>query len=170
MDIPAFDADYTSSTPANLFVDLLLVICTVIDSIDLPNLPLLRSSPPILLPQPQHDIHMRPRQPLPLLRSQQLHRLKHIHNLAPIELPHRQSIDLLVGKRRGVFVGAREEGGPQHAVGVEVQLVVLEEEVDAGFERGVDVVDAVGRQEEDALVILQEPQISASEPHQRDST
>ena len=51
--------------------------------------------------------------------------------------------------------GSREEVAPDMSAGGNGEIGVLHGDVDAGLEGRVDVVDAVGGEEEDALVVFQ---------------
>ena len=61
------------------------------------------------------------------------------------------------------FLDFGEEHGPDAALGFEGELAVFEAEVDAGLEGRVEVFDAVGGEEEDALEVFEQAQEDADE-------
>lgn len=94
-------------------------------------------------------------QPHPLPLCQQLPRLQHILNLAPIHRNLSQLIKIFITE----IVGLRrdsQEVGPDVAAGGAAEFGVFHRDVDAGLEGGVDVFDAVGGEEEDSFVVFED--------------
>lgn len=106
------------------------------------------------------------RKPLPLVASQQISSLEHVLDLATVELQACQSLDLIlsdvVGSSAGDLGveadGAVEEASPDGLAGGSVEGRILEGHVDSALEGRIHVLHAVGREEEDALVVLERSQ------------
>ena len=110
----------------------------------------------------QHTLYVLKAQPHTLPTSQQLRRLEHILNLPPIHLIPRQHIEFLVAEAMALGRGV-EEIDPDVAARGFAELAVAHADVDAGLEGGVDVVDAVGSEEEDAFVVLEDAEEDGDE-------
>ena len=111
----------------------------------------------------QHTLYVLGAQPLTLPTSQQLRRLEHILNLPPIHLIPRQQIQVLVTEVMLALGSSVEEIDPDVPTRGPAELVVPHADVDAGLEGGVDVVDAVGGEEEDAFVVLEDAEEDGDE-------
>ena len=93
---------------------------------------------------------------LPQLLRQDLRRLHRVLDLPPIE-PHAcqhvqvriRQVPLLVGQ-------AFDEIRPDLTARGAVELRVIDGDVDSGFEGRVERVDAVGRQDEEAVVVFKQ--------------
>ena len=119
------------------------------------NLPLLDS---------QHTLHMPVGQDLALLTSEQLRRLEHIFNLAAVHVILGQLVQVLVAETVLLAIGGTvEEVDPDVSARGCAEVVVLHADVDAGLEGGVDVVDAVGGEEEDAFVVFEDAEEDGDE-------
>ena len=98
-------------------------------------------------------------QPHTLPTRKQLRRLENILDLASIHLIRRQSIQILPAEVV-LFrpAGSGQEIAPDVSARGDAEFFVLHAYVDARLEGGVDVVHAVGGEEEDAFVIFEDAQ------------
>ena len=112
----------------------------------------------------QHIVYMLVVQHLTLPTSQQLRRLEHILNLPPIHLMTRQHIEFFVTEAMVLPLGRSvEEIDPDVAARGFAELAVPHADVYAGLEGGVDVVDPVGGEEEDAFIVLEDAEEDGDE-------
>ncbi len=88
------------------------------------------------------------------LDGEQLGGLDEVLDLAAVEVEARQPVELAAVHLEPVAAGAVDEVDPHLAARLGGQVVVGQEQVDAGLERVVDAGDAVRRQEQDPLVVL----------------
>jgi len=95
-------------------------------------------------------------QPLPLPRRQHLRRLDRTLDLPSIQLNRAQLIQVRSADIAFLFGKTHDEVGPDLAAGGLGEDFVVEGDVDAGFEGGVEGFDAVGGQEHDAFVVFEE--------------
>lgn len=95
-------------------------------------------------------------QRLPLTNRQQLTRLQNILNLPPIQLNRRQLIHLLLTKSLpDALTHTLQKLAPHMFPAFHAQALVLQTEMDAWFEGAVDIVDAVGSEEEETLEVFE---------------
>ena len=111
----------------------------------------------------QHILHVLVAQPLALPTGQQLRRLEHVLNLPPIHLMPRQPIEVFVTEAVLPLCRSVEEIDPDEAARGFTELAVPHADVDTGLEGGVDVVDAVGGEEEDAFVVFEDAEEDGDE-------
>lgn len=111
----------------------------------------------------QHTRHMRIPQPFPLLTSKQLRSLEHILNLPPIHLMPRQLPHLIIRKPMLPLPTQHQKVIPHMPSRTRTELIILHADMDTRLESGIDIVHAVGGEEENAFIIFKDTEEDGDE-------